>query len=184
MNGDQEKQLFEKVQKHDPQAFDQLVREYSPALNNFLLRMVANVEDAQDILQDTFVRVWEKSGQFKGNSSVKTWIYRIAINLSYNHLKKRNRWTYTLIEDLKTLVSGSDPEREMEKGFYSELLEKSLGDLTPRQRSVVVARIYEDLSFAEVSEAIGCSVNAAKVHFHEGKKRIETFMKIKVGENG
>lgn len=176
-------ELFEKVQKRDPRAFDELMRHYSPALYNFILRIVANAEDAQDILQDTFVRVWEKSHQFRGASSVKTWIYKIALNLSYSHLKRRNRWSYTVVEDMKTLISGSNPAEDVDRIFNSELLKASLEVLTPRQRAVVMGRIYEDLPFAEVSEAVGCSVNAAKVHFHEGKKRIEAYIKEQVGQD-
>ncbi len=172
--------LFEKVQNRDSLAFDELMRHYSPELNSFILRIVSNVEDAQDILQDTFVRVWEKSHQFKGNSSVKTWIFRIAINLSYNQLKRRKRWGFSLIDELKILISGSDPEKETEQKFHSTLLEKSLDMLTPRQHAVVMARLYEDLPFAQISTALGCSENAAKVHFHEGKKRIEKYIKERV----
>lgn len=182
MNPDIE--LFDRVQGHDSRAFDQLMRELSPELFHFILRMVSNAEDAQDILQDTFVRVWEKSHQFKGNSTVKTWIFRIAINLSYNHLKKRNRWSYAFLDEIKTLVSGSDPEKEVDKAFNASLLEKSLVTLTPRQHAVVVARLYQDLPFAEIATAIGCSVNSAKVHFHEGKKRIKTYINKQVNNHG
>ncbi len=176
--------LFEKVQDRDSRAFDQLMREYSPELYNFIIRIVSNAEDAQDILQDTFVRVWEKSHQFKGNSSVKTWIFRIAINLAYTHLKRRKRWSFSILEDIKTLSSGSDPVKETELNFQSQMLERSLTTLTPRQRAVVVARIYKDLPFAEISASVGCSVNAAKVHFHEAKKRIDSYMKEQVGKDG
>lgn len=176
--------LFEKVQSRNSQAFDELMRLYSPELYNFILRMVSNTEDAQDLLQDTFVKVWEKSYQFQGNSSVKTWIYRIAINLSYSHLKRKQRWSFSFLDDIKELISSSDPEKDVERNFQSGLLEKSLVLLTPRQRSVVIARVYKDLPYAQISEAIGCTVNAAKVHFHEGKKRIEAFMKAQVGNDG
>ena len=176
--------LFEKVQSRDSRAFDQLMREYSAELHHFILRIVSNSEDAQDILQDTFVRVWEKSHQFKGNSSVKTWIFRIAINLSYTHLKRRKRWGFSILDEIKSLVSGSDPVAETEKWYYATLLEKSLTTLTPRQHAVVVARIYKDLPFAQIAEAVGCSENSAKVHFHEGKKRIDTYIKRQVGSDG
>ena len=172
--------LFEKVQSRDSRAFDQLMREYSPELYNFILRIVSNTEDAQDILQDTFVRVWEKSHQFKGKSSVKTWIFRIAINLSYTHLKKRKRWSLSILDEIKSLISGSDPVRDTEREYNSALLEKSLAFLTPRQHAVVVARIYEDLPFAQIGAALGCSENSAKVHFHEGKKRIESYINKQV----
>ena len=176
-------ELFEKVKQRDPQAFNELVRHHSPALFNFILRMVRNNEDAQDILQDTFVKVWEKSHQFKGASTVKTWIYKIALNLSYSLLKRRNRWSYTVIEEVRTIVSGSNPVKDAENIFHSELLAESMEVLTPRQKSVLMARVYEDLPFAQISDAIGCSVNAAKVHFHEGKKRIEAYIKERVGDN-
>jgi len=184
MRNDSDILLFEKVQSRDSRAFDQLVRDYSPALYSFILGMISNVEDAQDILQDTFVKVWEKSHQFQGRSTVKTWIYRISINLSYSHLKRRQRWSFSVLEDVKALISGSDPVKETEQNYESELFEKSLVTLTPRQRAVVVARIYKDLPFADIADALGCSVNSAKVHFHEGKKRIGAFMKVQVGENG
>ncbi|MBT4296538.1 MAG: RNA polymerase sigma factor [Candidatus Marinimicrobia bacterium] len=176
--------LFEKVQSRDSRAFNQLMRDYSPELYNFILRIVSNTEDAQDILQDTFVRVWEKSHQFKGNSSVKTWIFRIAINLSYTHLKKRNRWGLSVLDEIKTLISGSDPVQDTEKEFNAALLADSLAYLTPRQHAVVVARIYQDLPFAQIAKAVGCSENSAKVHFHEAKKRIEAYIKRQVGEDG
>jgi RNA polymerase sigma-70 factor, ECF subfamily len=172
--------LFEKVQSRDSKAFDQLMREYSPELYNFILRIVSNAEDAQDILQDTFVRVWEKSHQFKGNSSIKTWIFRIAINLSYTHLKKRKRWSLSILDEIKSLISDSDPVQDTERVHNSMLLEKSLTFLTPRQHAVVVSRIYQDLPFAQIGEALGCSENAAKVHFHEGKKRIESYINKQV----
>lgn len=88
------------------------------------------------------------------------------------------------MDDLGQLESGSNLQADLEAGYQSDLLRKSLELLTPRQKAVVVARIYEDLPFAQISEAIGCSVNAAKVHFHEGKKRIAVFMKGQVGEYG
>jgi len=177
-------ELFEKVQGRDAKAFDQLMRVYSPELHHFILRLVSNTEDAQDILQDTFVRVWEKSHQFKGNSTVKTWIFRIAINLAYTHLKKRKRWGYLVLDEIKSLLSGSDPVKETEAAQDAKLLEKSLATLTPRQHAVVVARIYQDLPYAEISKALGCSENAAKVHFHEGKKRIESYINKQVKQDG
>lgn len=179
-----ETELFEKVQNRDAQAFDALMRQYSQELHHFILRMVSNTEDAQDIVQDTFVRVWEKSRQFKGNSSVKTWIFRIAINLAYTHLKRRKRRGYLVLDEIKTLVSDSDPVKATEAEHDSTLLEKSLATLTPRQHAVVIARIHQDLPYKEISKALGCTVNSAKVHFHEGKKRIEAFITKQVGQNG
>jgi len=96
-------------------------------------------------------------------------------------LKRRKRWGYSVLDEIKSLVSSSDPARDTENSFHSELLQKSLAVLTPRQHAVVIARVYQDLPFAEISKALGCSENSAKVHFHEGKKRIESFIMKQVG---
>ncbi len=179
-----EQALFDMIRARDQQGLNGLIKLHSNDLFLFIQRMVQNQEDAQDILQDTFVRVWEKCHQFRGNSTVKTWIYRIAMNLAYSHLRKQGRWHHTLLDDLRTLASGDNPEANLEQSYQKDMLKLGLEQLTPRQRAVVVARIYEDLPFREVASAVGCSENAAKVHFHEGKKRLEAFVKERTGENG
>lgn len=179
-----DKALFDRLGARDAEALNELIRSYSPELLLFIQRMVQSREDAQDILQDTFVRVWEKSHQFKGQSSAKTWIYRIAMNLAYSHLRKQSRWHHTLLDEIRGLRSEDDPEADNELSFQQALLNKGLETLTPRQRAVVIARVYEDLPFNDVAAAVGCSVNSAKVHFHEGKKRLEAFINERTGANG
>ena len=176
-NADQ--MLFDRLSRHEPAALNELIRIHQSELYRFVLRVVSDPADAQDILQDTFVRVWEKIRTFKGESSLKTWIFRIAMNLSYTHLKRRKRWV--ALDVLNFRSDSSSPENDMETTFRKDRLAEALETLTPRQRAVVVARIYEDLPFEAVSKAVGCSVNAAKVHFHDGKQRLEVSFKEKVG---
>ncbi|MCF7801355.1 MAG: RNA polymerase sigma factor [Candidatus Marinimicrobia bacterium] len=174
-----EQALFDRLIRREAEALNELVREHQTALYRFILRMVNDQADAQDILQDTFVRVWEKIRSFKGNASLKTWVFRIAMNLSYTHLKRRRRWV--ALESLTHRTMDPGPAEETELKFRKDRLADALDTLTPRQRAVVVARIYQDLPFQEVARAVGCSVNAAKVHFHDGKKRLETYFKERVG---
>ncbi len=174
-----EQALFDRLLHRDAQALEALVRVYQPELFRFVLRLVRETNDAQDILQDTFVRVWEKARTYKGESSLKTWIFRIAMNLSYTHLKRNRRW-----ETLDVLRQRSDhrnPAEEAEMTFRQDRLADALKTLTPRQHAVVMARIYGDLPFDEIGRAIGCSTNAAKVHFHDGKQRLQTYFTEKVG---
>lgn len=180
----EEKQLFEKVQRKDSQALAALMRLLSHDLFAFINRLVENREDVEDILQDTFVRVWEKSHQFKGNSSVRTWIYSIALNLSYSHLRKRNRWHHAFLDEIKALFSGDDPQRDTEFSHEKDLLRQGLTHLSPRQQAVVTARVYQDLPFAQVATAVGCTTNAAKVHFHEAKKRLSAFIEERTDLDG
>lgn len=178
-----EQALFERLIRREAEALNELVRQHQTELYRFILRLVNDPADAQDILQDTFVRVWEKIRSFKGDASLKTWVFRIAMNLSYTHLKRRHRWV--ALESLTHRSMDREPAEEAELKFRKDRLAEALDTLTPRQRAVVVARIYQDLPFAAVAEAVGCSENAAKVHFHDGKKRLETYFKEKVGiDNG
>ena len=157
----------------------QLYDRYHPKMLGVCIRYAQSKQEAQDILQDTFVRVWEKARTYKGKSSLKTWIFRIAMNLSYTQLKRNRRW-----ETLDVLRQRSDhrnPADEAEMTFRRDRLADALKTLTPRQHAVVIARIYEDLPFEEIGRAVGCSTNAAKVHFHTGKQRLQTYFTEKVG---
>ena len=174
-----EQTLFDRLIRHEAEALNEVVRLYQTELYRFILRIVQEPADTQDILQDTFVRVWEKIRSFKGQSSLKTWIFKIAINLSYRHLQRRKRWQP--LDVLRHRSDRSSPAQDAEMSFRKDRLAEALDTLTPRQRAVVVARIYQDLPFEQVSKAVGCSVNAAKVHFHEGKKRLEAYFKDTVG---
>lgn len=179
MEQNAEQALFDRLSRHEPDALNDLIRMHQTELYRFILRVVSDPADAQDLLQDTFVRVWEKIRTFKGESTLKTWIFRIAMNLSYTHLKRRKRWV--ALDALKFRSDSSSPEIDTENAFRRDRLAEALETLTPKQRAVVVARIYEDLPFDAVSKAVGCSVNAAKVHFHDGKQRLEKYFVEKVG---
>lgn len=180
MERNAEQTLFDRLSRHESEALNELIRIHQTELYHFIIKIVSEPADTQDILQDTFVRVWEKIGTFKGDSSLKTWIFRIAMNLSYTHLKRRKRWV--ALDAIRFHSSSTiSPGDAAEMSFRQDRLTEALETLTPKQRAVVVARIYEDLPFEAVSKAVGCSVNAAKVHFHEGKQRLETYFKQKVG---
>ena len=179
-----DQELFEKVRQRDEQALTELIRRLSPELFAFTNRMLNNPDDARDILQETFVRVWEKSHQYQERSAVKTWVTSIALNLCYSHLRKQKRWTTVLIDDVRGLFSDSDPQQDMERSYQRSLLEEGLVTLTPRQKAVLTARIYQDLPFSDIAQAVGCSENSAKVHFHEAKKRLGAFVAERTGENG
>ncbi len=176
MEVQEEQELFEKVRQRDERALEQLIRIWTPMLSAFVNRIVTNPEDTSDILQDTFVKIWEKSRQFKGEASPRTWATRIALNLSYSHLRRRKRWHHVLLDEVRELFVPDNTQVDFEKRERRSLLQEGLQVLTPRQRAVFHARIDKDLPFREVALAVGCSENAAKVHFHEAKKRLTSFV--------
>jgi RNA polymerase sigma-70 factor (ECF subfamily) len=102
-------ETLKKALDGDINAYQKLFSEFQSPLKSYLYRLMANRSDAEDLLHDTFIRSFDKLSQFKGESSLKTWVFQIATNMSYNVLKKRNRWTVDVSEKAKDLVL-STPE--------------------------------------------------------------------------
>ncbi|MEL6256200.1 MAG: RNA polymerase sigma factor [Bacteroidota bacterium] len=108
----EEHKLIEKSQKGDIHAFQALFSDFHDQLKSYLYRLLANRADAEDISHDTFIRAFDKISSFKGDSSLKTWVFQIATNLAYNELKKRKRWTLDVAQQAKSLVMNSPKLQE------------------------------------------------------------------------
>ncbi|MBI1193597.1 MAG: sigma-70 family RNA polymerase sigma factor [Bacteroidetes bacterium] len=113
--------LLKAAQKGDIRAFQELFAPFQPSLKAYLYRLSANRSDAEDLTHDAFIRAFERLPQFRGESSLKTWVFRLATNLAWNMLKRRKRWTVDVSEQAKTLVR-SNPElaRQIEESARPE----------------------------------------------------------------
>ncbi len=167
--------LVDRVRSGDRRAFDAAVHKYQRPLYYLALRYVKNEADAADITQRTFVRVFKSLGRFRGESSFRTWMYRIAINLSLNHIRDNKRERPSEIDDaaLTTEAVGVD---EMVGRERAARLRAAIEELPPKQRMVLELRIYDDLPFREVGQLAGCTENAAKVNFHHAMRRLRSMM--------
>jgi RNA polymerase sigma-70 factor (ECF subfamily) len=153
-----EADLAARARAGDEPAFEQLVRMYERPLYNYLYRMCGNGADAEELAQAALVRSWEKLDSFRGASSFKTWLYRIATNLCYN-LKSRRKPTEELSEFLPAPDS-ERPEAEFRQKVREELVRRALDALPADQRSALVLSTYQELSYREIAEAMGKSVRA------------------------
>lgn len=135
------------------------------------LRLTGNHADAQDCAQEVFIRAWRKYGTYRGEAHPMAWLKRITLNTCYNYLNrnKSKRWNELDTEDL---MDGSGTFRS-ESGVDPVLLKR----LSPLERSVLVARIYDDLSFKELAETLGTTENSAKVTYHNAIEKLRKFMK-------
>jgi len=100
----EEQQLLKKALEGDINAFQSLFSQFQDSLKSYLYRLLASRSDADDITHDTFIRSFDKLHQFRGDSSLKTWVFQVATSLAYNYLKKRSRWTEDASEKAKRLV--------------------------------------------------------------------------------
>lgn len=167
--------LVDRFQAGERSAFDELVRRYQRPVYHLARRYLRNDADAADVTQRTFVRMFESLGGFRGASSVRTWIFRIAINLSLNHIRDSRRSEPSEIHAHMLTTAPLGASRVIADEETARLHE-AIEALPPKQRMVLELRIYDDLSFREVAELAGCTENTAKVNFHHAVKRLRTLL--------
>lgn len=157
--------------------FEMVVSQYGEQLYWQIRRMVLSHEDANDLLQNTFMKAWTNIDYFRAEARLSTWLYRIALNESLTFLNKQ-RATATLSLD--------DPEADMlhrlEGDLYfsgdkaEKLLQEALLTLPEKQRMVFNLKYYQEMKYEEMSDIFGTSVGALKASYHHAVKKIEKFL--------
>jgi len=157
--------------------FDHLVRKYQEKLYWHIRRMVTFHEDADDVLQNTFIKIYKAIHNFKQDSSLYTWMYRIATNESLTFLKKRNRiMSKSSEEETKSLEMRLKADAFFdEQSVYLEL-QKAINSLPDKQKAVFNMRYFEETPYKEMSEILETSVGALKASYHHAVKKIETYL--------
>jgi RNA polymerase sigma-70 factor (ECF subfamily) len=164
--------LVARAREGDSLAFGDLVRKYEGKIFRLAQHVTQNREDAEDVLQETFLKAYEHLDQFQGNSKFYTWIVRIAVNQALMKLRRRKTDKSVSLDD--TIDTGEDtvvreiaawdpdPEQRYSQEQLREILDSAVQSLAPPYRSVFVLRDVEDLSTEETAEALNLSVPAVK----------------------
>jgi len=164
--------LVEKARAGDVSAYDQLVRKYDRQIFRIAQHITQNREDAEDVMQDAFLKAYEKLDQFQGNSKFYTWLVRIAVNESLMRLRRRRTGKMVSIDEDVETEEGSvprdladwapDPEQNYTQSELGEILRKTIQGLPQGFRVVFVLRDVEGLSTEETAETLGLSIPAVK----------------------
>ena len=179
MNGYNEKEIIVLLQ--DPlrqrEAFEQIVKEYSEQLYWQIRRMVFSHEDANDLLQNTFVKAWLNIDYFRGDAKMSTWLYRIAFNECLTFLNKQRANNQISIDEINAEMIGkleSDPYFDgdaTQKAFL-----KAIQSLPEKQRIVFNLKYFKEMKYEEISEILGTSIGGLKASYHHAVKKIEAFI--------
>ena len=170
-----DEQLVARLLGGDGAAFDVLVRRYQRPIYWLALRYVGNDADAKDVAQRALVQAFVKIGQLRAGASFRSWVYRMAANLSLNLVRDRKPQTQ-LDDDLATAPTREPLVEPLIEAEAQRRLRDAVTKLPPRQRLVVELRIFDELPFAAVGEIADCSEDAAKVIFHHALKRLRVLM--------
>ena len=156
--------------------FELMVREYSEQLYWQIRKIVLTHEDANDVLQNTFLKAWNAIDTFHGEAKVSTWLSRIAINESLDHLRRN-----------KHLISAGDDDLSVAKNLMADpyfdgseteaLLQQAIAQLPDVQRTVFTLRYFDDMKYSEISQLTNTSEGALKASYHIAVKKISDFFK-------
>jgi RNA polymerase sigma factor (sigma-70 family) len=160
------------------EGFNLLLNKYQQKVYWQVRRIIINHDDADDVIQEVFIKVWKNLASFRQDSQLYTWLFRIATNESLTFLKKKQSKNNVSLDELTVEMSESlntDPYftgSEIEKKLQQALL-----GLPEKQRLVFNMRYYDELKFQEISDILGTSVGALKASYHLAAKKIEMYIK-------
>jgi RNA polymerase sigma-70 factor, ECF subfamily len=169
-----ESSVIRAVQAGDPDAFEQLVRAHDQSVLRLALNLLRSPEDARDVYQEAFLRVYRNIHTFRFDCSFHTWLYRIVTNICLDHLRKRKvrREESAVVETVDGPVdrmdsfeheaAHSDPERRLWNRQLSSRIDAALSDLSARERMVFELRHYQGLRLRTIGDMLGTSEEAAK----------------------
>ena len=170
---DSDEDLVQKAKGGTKEAFGELVRRHQMALYRLAFRFTRDPGTADDIVQETFMKAYQKLDTFEGRSSFRSWIFRIAINNSKNQIRSNSRIDSTEIDDLDLTV-----EAEVELGLQflqvKSMLTAAVQKLPQRQKLALMLRVYDDMSFHEIARVMGCTYDTAKAHFRHALLKLQS----------
>ncbi len=164
--------------KTQNQAFQKLLKEYQKPLYNHIRTIVLNHDDTDDVLQNTFVKVFQYLNKFKGESKLFSWIYRIATNEALTFLNQKAKINGVTSETLQNkTIDNLKADVYFDGNEIQIKLQKAIASLPEKQQLVFKMKYFEELKYEEISEILGTSVGALKASYHHAVKKIETFVK-------
>jgi RNA polymerase sigma-70 factor (ECF subfamily) len=166
----------------NPLAMELIVKRWERNMYSLAIRMLLNREDAEDATQEIFLKIFTKIHTFNGNSSFKTWLYSVALNLISDYRRKKNRKHQVLdyevvvddVEEIKSLNQKThDPYEETNKKQSLNILKTSISKLPEKQRTVLVLKEYNELTFEEIADVIRCPVSTVKSRLYKGLENLK-----------
>lgn len=162
-------------------AFNLIVEKYSERLYWHIRKMVASHDDANDILQNSFIKAWSSLAQFREESRLYTWLYRIATNESLTFLKRSKLRSFLSLSDYSKQVENQiEADPWFDGDNTQRIFRKAIMTLPPKQRAVFNMRYYDELKYEEISEILNTSVGALKASYHHAFQKIQKILKESV----
>lgn len=159
------------------EGFEALVRQYSEPLYWKIRHIVFTHEDADDVLQNTFLKIWKNLDAFQGKSALSTWLYRIAINEALDFLRHQRHLTMASVDESKKVANQLMADEYFDGDRMQALLQEAVGQLPEVQRTVFVMKYYDEMKYSEISAILGTTEGALKASYHLAVRKITEYLK-------
>jgi len=178
-------ELVKRCQKGDESAFNELVQRYQRKIFTVALGMVKNPDDAMDLTQEAFVKVYRYLGNFQGTSSFYTWLYRIVVNLCIDYIRKAGKHghdefdekTHAKSENQQQGVLSSDlglnPSKTLGRKELAMVMQLAIAELPPYHRAVILMREVEGMSYVDMAEALQVSKGTVMSRLHHARQKLQ-----------
>jgi len=182
----QDDDLVARTQGGDTSAFDELIVKYSPRLYGMIYNMTSNHDDTHDMLQDIWAKAFRSISTFRGKSAFYTWVYSIAVNMTINFLKKRNRRTHMSLDDVDAsihhdkefveLAATTTPVREANLNELQKRLNEAMQHLSHDHRAVVTMFDIQGMPHAEIAKILGISEGTVRSRLFYAHRQLQNFL--------
>ena len=180
-NKDEDIALVHRAQKGDYRAFDLLILKYQVRVTTLANKFVNDKQIAEDIAQESFIKVYKSIGSFRGESAFFTWLYRVTVNTAKNYLSSKKRKKEMLVSDITdsdttdplSALTTESPEDILAANNLREIILKSFGDLPEEIRTALSLREFEGLSYQEISKILDCPVGTVRSRIFRGREQIQ-----------
>ena len=163
------------------EAFRRIVEAYSEPLYWQIRRMVLSHDDANDILQNTFVKAWSNIDYFRGDAKISTWLYRIALNECLTFMNKRSLHSHLPIDEADTdMLSKLESDSYFDGDELQTHFLKAVHKLPEKQQIIFNLKYFKEMKYEEISEIMGTSIGALKASYHHAVKKIEAYLEKKL----
>ena len=177
-----EKLWLDELKRGDKEAFRKLYEEYHQKVYSTAITMLGNAEDAEDAVQEIFMKIYHKVSYFNGKSKIGTWLYRIAVNVCIDHVRRSKvRRPNSLTVEENSIINHRDNGIEAEKsvilGELNRLTKKAITQLSPKLRTVVVLRDLQGMAHSEIADVLGCAKGTVSSRLNRGRLKLRALLK-------
>ena len=179
-----DEELIARFQQGDAYSFDEIVRRYQDRLLNFVYRFLGRYDEAEDIVQDTFLKVYRNKEAYQNIARFSTWIYTIAGNLAKTELRKRKRRKLFSLghlgvedRDYEIPSTAQSPEALADSALQEEAIQRAIQSLPEKFRTVIILRDIQELSYEEISKIVGIPLGTVKSRVNRARLKLQELLK-------